>query len=348
MKLRKLLILAVCCLMTTNVNAKNIVVLATGGTIAGAGESAVGSSYVPSKVSIDKIIKEIPGIAKLANIKSEQLMQIASQDMNNQSWLEIANRVNELLSQYSVDGVVITHGTDTLEETAYFLNLAVKSKKPVVLVGAMRPATSLSSDGALNLYNAVALAASSEAYNKGVVVMLNDEIHSARDVTKIHTTNVATFKSPNSGSIGSVLYGAVRFYYSPLRAHTKSTIFDVKKLSDLPKVEILYAHAGVEPSIVDHFVDLGVKGIVLAGVGDGNVNKETIEKLAVAAKKGVIIVRSAALGTGLVERNVEVKDDELGFATADNLSPKKARILLMMALTKTSDVKKVREIFEKY
>lgn len=334
--------------MATNVNAKNIMVLATGGTIAGTGESAVGSAYAPSKVGIDQIVKNIPGISKLANVKSEQLMQIASQDMSNQSWLIIANRVNELLSQYSVDGVVITHGTDTLEETAYFLNLVVKSRKPVVLVGAMRPATSLSSDGALNLYNAVALASSDLAYNKGVVVMLNDEIHSARDVTKIHTTNVATFKSPNSGSIGSVLYGAVRFYYSPLRAHTKATMFDVRKLKDLPKVEILYAHAGVEPSIVDHFVDLGVQGIILAGVGDGNVNKQTIDKLAAASKKGVIVVRSANLGTGLVEPNVEINDDEFGFATADNLSPKKARILLMMALTKTSDAKEVRKIFAKY
>ncbi|MBU6140766.1 MAG: type II asparaginase [Proteobacteria bacterium] len=348
MKTSKILFFAFCFMCCANVEAKNIVVLATGGTIAGEGESAVGSKYEPGKVGIDQVIKNIPGITKLAEIKAEQVMQIASQDMTSESWLKIAKRVNEVLSQNSVDGVVITHGTDTLEETAYFLNLVVKSKKPVVLVGAMRPTTSLSADGALNLYNAVALAASKNSYNQGVLVMFNDEIYAARDVTKTNTTNVSSFAAPNAGMIGSVIYGKVKFYYESIRAHTDETIFNVKKSDSLPKVEIVYAYSGMDSGVIDYLVESGVKGIVLAGVGDGNINKQGVEKLTKAAKNGVLIVRSAHLGSGLVEPNVEIEDDEFGFVTADNLSPKKARILAMLALTKTCDVGKVREMFAKY
>jgi L-asparaginase len=346
MKLLKIISLFV--FLSCSAQAKNVVIIATGGTIAGAGDSSVGSKYAPGKVGIDQVIKNIPGLNKLADIQVEQAMQIASQDMNNEVWLKIAKRVNELLAQSSVQGLVITHGTDTLEETAYFLNLVVKSKKPVVLVGAMRPSTSLSSDGALNLYNAVALAASKDAYDKGVLVMFNDEIFAARDVAKTNTTNVSSFKALNSGMIGTVLYGAVKFYYSPLRAHTSQTVFDVRKTESLPKVEIIYAHAGVDVSVIDYLVESGAKGIILAGVGDGNISKLGVEKLAAAAKKGVLIVRSSHLGSGLVEPNVEIEDDSLGFITADNLSPQKARILAMLALTKTSDVKKARGMFAKY
>ena len=346
MKLLKIISLFV--FLSCSAQAKNVVILATGGTIAGAGDSCVGSKYAPGKVGIDQVVKNIPGLDKLADIRTEQVMQIASQDFNDVTWLTIAKRVNELLAQSSVNGLVITHGTDTLEETAYFLNLVVKSKKPVVLVGAMRASTSLSSDGALNLYNAVALAASDEAYGKGVLVMMNDEIYAARDVAKISTTNVSAFKSPNSGVMGSVLYGAVKFYYSPLRAHTSQTVFDVRKAESLPKVEIIYAYAGVDVSMIDYLIESGAKGIILAGVGDGNISKQGVEKLAKAAKKGVLIVRSAHLGSGLVEPNVEIEDEKLGFVTADNLSPQKARILAMLALTKTNDVKKVRGMFARY
>lgn len=346
MKLLKIISLFV--FLSCSAQAKNVVILATGGTIAGAGDSCVGSKYAPGKVGIDQVVKNIPGLDKLTDIRTEQVMQIASQDFNDVTWLTIAKRVNELLAQSSVKGLVITHGTDTLEETAYFLNLVVKSKKPVVLVGAMRASTSLSSDGALNLYNAVALAASDEAYGKGVLVMMNDEIYAARDVAKISTTNVSAFKSPNSGVMGSVLYGAVKFYYSPLRAHTSQTVFDVRKAESLPKVEIIYAYAGVDVSMIDYLIESGTKGIILAGVGDGNISKQGVEKLAKAAKKGVLIVRSAHLGSGLVEPNVEIEDEKLGFVTADNLSPQKARILAMLALTKTNDVKKVRGMFAKY
>ncbi len=333
---------------SANANAKNIAILATGGTISGAGDSAIGAKYSSSKIDIEQIIKSIPGITNLADIKAEQIMQTASQNMDEAAWLKIAKKVNETLDQKLVDAVVVTHGTDTLEETAYFLNLVVKSKKPVIIVGSMRPSTSLSADGALNLYNAVALAANDDAAKKGVLVLMNDEIFAARDVAKTHTTNIASFKALNSGAIGVVHYGKTKIYYSPLRVHTSKTVFDVRKMETLPKVEIVYAYAGNNAEVIDGFVANGAKAIIVAGVGDGNINQKTVEKLSEVAKKGVIVVRSAHLGAGFVVRNAEINDDELGFVTADNLSPQKARVLAMMALTKTADVKEIEEMFGRY
>lgn len=344
----KVIFLAIFLSFSANANAKNIVILATGGTISGAGASSTGASYSPGKIDIDQVVKTIPGITKLAGIKAEQIMQVASQDMTSATWLEISKKVNEMLVMRAVEGVVITHGTDTIEETAYFLNLTVKSKKPVVIVGSMRPGTSLSADGPLNLYNAVALASSNAAYNKGVLVMLNDEVFAARDVAKTHTTNVSSFQSNNSGAMGFVHYGKPEIYYAPLRLHTYDTEFNIRKTTSLPKVDIVYAYAGSDSSVIDHFIDAGSKAIIIAGVGDGNIDKVSLEKLKAAAKKGVIVVRSAHLGAGAVARNSEVNDDELGFVTADNLSPQKARILTMLALTKTSNAEQIQDMFARY
>ncbi len=331
-----------------NSYAKNVVIVATGGTISGAGESSNDVKYVPGKITVESLLKSVPNLEKLANIKAEQMMQISSQDITSQDWIKIANKLNDLLSRYDVDGVVLTHGTDTLEETAYFLNLVLKSKKPVVLVGSMRPSTSISADGSINIYNAVALASSKDAYDKGVLVLLNDEIHAARDVSKLHTTNVDSFKSPNSGSIGQVYYGDVKIYYETLRTHTAHSKFSVNNIVDLPKVDIIYAHAGFDSGIVDYLIKSGSKAIVVAGVGDGNINKETISKLIDARKKGIFIVRSSRVGAGVVVRNTEVEDDKFDFITSDNLSPQKARILAMLALTKTENSKRISEIFGKY
>jgi len=335
-------------LLTFNSSAKNIVVIATGGTISGAGQSQTDSKYSASKVDINQIVNSVPNISKFANVTAEQLIQINSQDMTGETWIMIAKRVEEVLSRYAVDGIVITHGTDTMEETAYFLNLAIKKRKPVVITGSMRPSTSLSADGSLNLLNAVALAASDEAYNKGVLVMMNDEIFSARDVVKTHSTNVASFKSNNFGAIGFVHYGKVKIYYEPLRDHTKDTVFKVKNLTDLPKTDIIYAHSASDPTIVDYLVSTKSKAIVVAGVGDGNVNQKTLERLAASQKQGVLIVRSARGGKGFVEPDAEINDEEYGFVSADNLSPQKARILAALALTKTNDVKEIRKMFDKY
>ena len=217
----------------------------------------------------------MPEINKIATIKGEQISNIGSQEMNDEIWLKLANRVSELLTKNDVDGVVIMHGTDTMEETAYFLSLVIKSKKPIVLVGSMRPSTSMSADGPLNIYNAVSVAADKNAREKGALVVMNDEIHAAREVTKANTTNVATFISPNSGKIGTVNYGVVNFYMAPLRKHTISSDFNIKDIKALPRVDIIYAHPQDVGDFVETAVQKGAKGIVVAGMGNGNLYPDT-------------------------------------------------------------------------
>ena len=294
---------------------------------------------------MDELLAAVPQINDIATIKGEQISNIGSQEMNDEIWLKLANRVSELLTKNDVDGVVIVHGTDTMEETAYFLSLVVKSKKPIVLVGAMRNADSMSADGALNLYNAVAVAADKNAREKGALVVMNDEIHAAREVTKTNTTNVAAFASPNSGKIGTVNYGTVNFYMAPLRKHTISSDFNIKDIKALPRVDIIYGHAQDSGDLVDAAVQKGAKGIIVAGVGNGNLYPDLQAALAKASEAGVIVVRSSRTGSGSTSVGAEVDDAKLGFLTADNLNPQKARVLLMLALGKTSDKVKIQSFF---
>src|SRR4051812_42236577 len=217
----------------------HIVVLATGGTIAGAAASDVQAGYSSGQVGVEQLLAAVPQAKKLAHLSGEQISNIGSQDMNDEVWLKLANRVNELLARPDVAGVVITHGTDTIEETAYFLNLVVKSTKPVVLTASMRPSTALSADGPLNFYNAVAVAANKNAANRGVLVVVNDWIHGAASLTKTSTTAVQTFMSPLSGLIGTVAYGEVEWYRGPVGKNTQNSGFAISKTTVLPRVDII-------------------------------------------------------------------------------------------------------------
>ena len=268
--------------------------------------------------------------------------------MNDEVWGKLARRANEVLAQPDVTGIVVTHGTDTMEETAFFLGLVVRSDKPVVLVGSMRPATSQSADGPLNLYNAVAVAADKDAGGRGVLVVSNDDIHSGRDVHKTHTTAVQTFVSFNRGPIGRVYYGKPRYFNMPAHRHTTKSEFPVAGTTSYPRVDIVYAHEGVDGTMVKAAIAAGAKGIVLAGVGDGNGTKDLIDALSAARKQGLVIVRSSHVGFGIVRRNLEVDDDALGFVAAMDLNPQKARVLLRMALTLSTDVKVIQRAFEEY
>jgi len=328
----------------------NVTILATGGTIAGTGASTTATvGYQSATVPVQRLIDAVPELKKIANVKGEQVFQIASENMNNDYWLKLAKRVNELLAQNDVDGIVITHGTDTIEETAYFLNLVVKSRKPVVIVGAMRPSTAISADGPVNLYNAVTLAGSPDAVGKGVLVVLNDQINGARDVTKTNTSNTDTFRSWELGFMGYMQDNAPHFYRVSTRKHTVDTEFDVSKLDSLPQVDIVYGYANMNRIAVDAFVNAGDKAIVHAGVGDGSLARPAVEPALIEArKKGVVIVRSSRVGNGIVARNGEAKDDELDFVVSDTLNPQKARILVMLALTKTSDTKEIQRMFYTY
>jgi L-asparaginase len=327
-----------------------IKVLATGGTIAGAQTTQADAGYKSGAFSVDDLIKAVPQLKDLAELSGEQVANIGSQTMNHEVWLKLASRVNEVLRSDDVDGVVITHGTDTMEETAYFLSLVVKSDKPVVLVGSMRPATAISADGPINLYNAVALAASPQAKGRGPLVVLNDTIHYAREAQKMHTTHMDTFDSPNRGIAGVMNTAKATFYSYITTRHTTKSEFSIDGLTveNLPLVVIVYSYANFGGVMIDAAVEKGVKGIVLAGVGDGNTTDAALAALERAAKKGVAVVRCSRTGSGIVDRNVEVNDDKAGFIAGMELSAQKARILLMLGLTKTSDNQKLQELFYQY
>jgi L-asparaginase len=325
-----------------------IVILATGGTIAGAQPKEGEPGYRAGTVSIPSLVNAAAGLAKLASISGEQIANIGSQDMSDFVWLKLVRRARELLASPDVDGIVVTHGTDTLEETGFFLSLVLRSEKPVVLVGSMRPATSLSPDGPLNLYNAVAVAADAASRGRGVLVVVNDEVHLARAIQKSNTTAVQTFISPNRGKLGEAYYGKVIYFSAPAPLHTMTTAFSLDGINALPRVDIVYGHEGADDTFVKAAVAAGAKGIVLAGVGDGNATKEMIAALAEAAKRGVAVVRSTRVGSGIVRRNIELDDDALGFVAAFELNPQKARILLRMALTQTRDVREIQRLFEQF
>ncbi len=324
-----------------------IAILGTGGTIAGFIDSTIATTgYTAGAIDIDVLIKAVPQIRDLADISWEQIANIDSSNMCDEIWLRLAKKIAKLFAE-GIDGVVITHGTDTMEETAYFLNLTIKSDKPVVLVGAMRPSTAISADGPKNLYNAVALVANKEAKNKGVMVAINDKILSARGVVKTHSLNVDAFSSPDFGDLGYIVDGKVFFYNNVTKAHTKNAPFDVSKLTSLPKVDILYSYSNDGSGVaVKALFEHGTKGIVVAGSGAGSIHKNQKDVLKELLKKGLKVVVSSRVVAGCVA--VSDSDEKLGFISAEDLNPQKARVLLMLALTKTSDPKKIQEYFLKY
>jgi len=325
----------------------NVVILATGGTIAGAAATGTQSGYTSGAVTIDAMIKGVPGLTDLANIKGEQVSNVGSQDMSFDIMLKLAKRINELAKGSDVDGIVITHGTDTMEETAFFLNLTVKTDKPVVMVGSMRPSTAVSADGPLNLYNAVGVAVDPKAKGRGVMVVMNDWIHGAHSLTKTSTTAVQTFMSPVRGLIGVASYGKNDFYTSPEWKHTTQSEFDISSVTSLPRVDVIFMSVDMSPDLIAASA-AGAKGMVIAGVGNGNMNKAAVDAAAAAVKKGVVVVRSSRVATGLIGRNVELNDDELGFIASDELNPQKARILLSLALLKNRDPKDLQHLFMTY
>ncbi len=332
----------------SNAAARRVHLLATGGTIAGAQANGKGRGYKAGAFSVEALIAAVPQLAELAELDVEQVAAIGSQDMDDATWQKLARRTQAALGRTDVVGAVITHGTDTMEETAFFLNLVIRSEKPVVLVGAMRPATAISADGPMNLYNAVAVAAHPDATRRGVLVVANDEVHFAREVAKTNTTQVGTFRSTHRGLAGLVNSGRLHLYAPPVRRHTFTSEFDVEAVKTLPRVEIVYAHAGMSGASIDAAVGAGANGIVIAGVGDGNVAAPALAAAANAARHGIAVVRSSRTGGGVVERNIEIDDDRLGLIAADELNPQKARVLLMLGLTRTREPAALQEMFYAY
>jgi glutamin-(asparagin-)ase len=333
---------------TTDHAKPNIVIIATGGTIAGAAASSANvSAYKSAVVGVDKLIAAVPELHDVANVRGEQLLQIGSESFNNERWFKLAQRVSELLNSKDVDGVVITHGTDTMEETAYLLNLTLKSTKPVVLTGSMRPGTALSADGPLNVYNSVVVAGSKQAVGLGTLVVMNDQIYSGRDVIKTESLKVETFQS-QYGPLGMVVEGQPRFYRTPSRPHTTQSEFDIDQIPSMPQTDIVYTHGNMNRVAMDSFIAAGAKGLVWAGFGAGSVPDYMDTPLKEARAKGVIIVRATRLAYGYVVRNGETNDDKNDYVVAEDQNPAKSRILLALAMTKTHDTKELQRIFWKY
>jgi L-asparaginase len=332
----------------TNAKLPTVVVLATGGTIAGAAASDVQAKYTSGQVGVEQLLAAVPQAKQLANLRGEQISNIGSQDMNDEVWLKLAQRVNQLAAMADVSGIVITHGTDTIEETAYFLNLVVKTRKPVVLTAAMRPSTALSADGPLNFFNAVAVAADKDAAGRGVLVVVNDWIHGASSLTKTSTTAVQTFLSPQSGLIGTVTYGVTEFYRGPVGKNTTGSEFSIDGVKALPRVDIIVAYENMDGALIDAAVAAGAKGVVIAGVGNGNMTQAAVNALAKHAKAGIACVRASRVAVGRVGRNVELEDDKLGFVASLDLNPQKARVLLRLALLKPRNNAALQKLFEEY
>lgn len=333
-----------------------IAVLATGGTIAGAGPDAVHTSgYQAGAIGVATLLDAVPALARIARVEAEQVASIDSKDLALPLWRTLAERVNALAARSDIDGIVITHGTDTLEETAYLLQLTAKTDKPVVLTAAMRPATALSADGPINLFNAVQVAASPAARGQGVLLAFANRIHSARDVAKVSTYALDAFQSPDVGVLGWVRDGQVEFARRAARPHTLASRFTIEAIAPgapghgWPAVEVVSSYAGVTRTLVDALVAAGVRGIVVAGTGNGSLHADLQDAFAEAATRGVAVVRSSRTGSGHVMRNAAAPDSALGFVSAGSLNPYKARVLLMLALASgIEDAIALQQVFDTY
>ena len=326
-------------------------VIGTGGSIAGIGPDRLDYILYPEigdHLTIAQSLERVPEINDLASITSEDLVSVGSTAIGPADWLALTKRINGLMREdSSLTGIAITHGTATLEETAYFLHLAVKTDKPVVVTGAMRPPTSIGTDADANLMDAVRMAATPHAGGMGVLTVLNNEIHSARDVSKANTFRVETFRPNELGFLGySDSDGQVVFYRAPVRKHTTATAFDVEGQDSMPKVEIVYSYAGADGAIVDAVRQMRPDGLVVAGFGGGTYPPAFIAAAARAVEDGIPVVLASRSTAGRVV--MTPRKEEQGFIVSDNLLPQKARILLMMALTVSTDRQWLQQAFMEY
>jgi glutamin-(asparagin-)ase len=326
----------------------HVVVLAMGGTIAGSAGSATDSTgYTAGTATIDDLLSAVPQAQALARLTGEQFASMDSSDLTDGILVALARRVDELLRDSDVAAVVVTHGTDTVEESAYFLHLVLESTKPVVFTGAMRPATALSADGPMNFFGAVAVAAAASSAAKGVLVVLNDEIHSARDVTKTSSLRVGAFESPY-GPLGVVVDGRVLYYRAPARPHTAATEFSLGAFDTLPSSGIVYAHSGLDDSVAGLLESVRYDVIVHAGFGNGTVASRVIRPLEQARLAGTVVVRATRTGSGHVTAAGASGEVANGWISVDDQNPQRARILACLALTVTRDHAEIQRIFDTY
>jgi L-asparaginase len=331
--------------------AKPIVAfIGTGGTIASLGRGPLDlQDYgaIGNVMHAEEILAKWPVVHQVADVIAVKYRNIASTAIDFADWKALVALCHRLTREHSgLDGIVIGHGTATLEETAYFLNLTLKTSVPVVLVGAQRPSSALSSDAGMNLVNAIRVAASPEARGMGVLVVLNDEIHAAREVTKTSTLRLQTFRTPDFGVLGHADADAVVFYRQPVRCRAPDTEFDISALDALPRVDISYSYAGADGTAVRAFAAAGARGIVSAGFAPGFSAPGEAEALKAAVSQGIVVVQSTRAGSGRTFQSSRLKAG--GLLIADNLNPQKARILLSLALTNGQDDEEIMRIFRTY
>lgn len=348
--MKKILSIASLLVIVISIQAQlpRVIILATGGTIAGAGASATRAGYTAGKIPIDDLIGGIPAVKKIADITGEQVASVGSQDMTIEIWRKLAVRANEIFAKNEADAIVVTHGTDTQEETGYFLDLVVAHAKPVVLTGSMRASTAISADGPKNLYDAITVAVNPKSKGRGVMISFNEGIYDAREVMKLSTTKVNAFGSPNSGPIGQVYDGKVEYYMTSMREVNVKTPFSVTADTKFPRVDIVYMYADAPPDLLNTLIDKRVQGIVIAGVGNGNFNKAYMDAVKRAVSAGIIVCRASRTPSGRVVLEDEINDEELGTIVSDDLTPQKARVMLMLGLLNTKDRKQLQQYFFKY
>jgi glutamin-(asparagin-)ase len=323
-----------------------IAIAGTGGTIAGRGAPGNSASYDAGIIDIGSILEAVPGINDLADIHAIQVMNLPSMNMTDEKMIAIAKEIASLAAS-DVDGIVVTHGTDTIEETSYFANLTVKTEKPIVFTGAMRPSTSLSPDGPINLYDAVRVACNANASGKGVLLVMNGEIHTARDVTKRNTYRSDAFESPY-GPLGLAVESQCLFYRIPSRLHTFASAFDISDIGNLPNVQIIYSYSSVSDVAIKAYIDAKVEGIVFAGTGNANVPLPVRSALRAAQEAGIRVARTSRTGTGSALRSPDAADSEYSWLVCDDQNPQKARLLLALALTRTRRVSELQKFFCDY
>lgn len=327
----------------------NVYIVATGGTIAGVAKSSTDSVYKAGSLSIDDIVEQVPAISRIANIKSEQFYNIDSVDMTMAMRIKLAEHIQKLLDNPNVDAVIITHGTDSMVQTAFFLNQVLDVKKPVVLVGAMRAFTALSSDALMNLYDALLVAVDKQSLDKGVLVVMNEEILTANDVSKTNTTNVDAFKALNYGKLGTVTPSSVSYYQTPKYVGNVVSVDDLEKIKALPHVEVVFESPDVSLEFLDSLLEIkDLKGIVLAGLGDGNIPSNQADFLKKTRAKGIVVVRSSYVGSGQITHNYNNLDDKFDLVSSGTLSPEKARIFLQLCLLKTDNVSQIQKLFDRF
>lgn len=325
---------------------KTIAIVATGGTIAGTGAQGKTVAYHAGEMAVNEIIDSIPMIREVANIKEYQLMNVDSNEMNPQRWITLSNHINEIVSDETIDGVVVTHGTDTLDETAYFLTLTLNTDKPVVITGAMRPATATSADGPYNLYQAVCLAAYSKVRQQGVMGLFSNTIYSGRDIQKVNNYKIDAFEQKDSGCLGYMQDNEVYFFSASFKYHTIGSRFSKQKLTTLPEVAIAYFYAGALSSVL-YDLAKNHQGIVIVGSGNGNYSQDWLTAIEDLSKQGIIFVRASRVSHGIVFDD-QVFDPHQYCIAANTLSAQKARVLLMLSLSQTNDREEIRGIFNEY